>query len=318
MPDAGLPVPANATSASPAEMPAAIATAHLARFEFSDHGTKVLMVEWHPAVAPGSDFDTTSAATISASGTDVASTTEPAAWQVSWPAKSSTTVVPARETDEDENGSCRRVYFLLPPEAPVPPTVTISRTGRPTLTLKPLPAIFPPGFDADVGARGVLHTLWAKTRMAELQHEIDTELRSNAESVGLQMALAEKQWILDNFLRSRVPSVAPRSPASGSRRISDRLKGLRLATSAADLATAEAKGGAVNMTHLPPHTQSARGGDVAISSFTDITRGSEKAGSPTFHSAPVRAGLREGEDDLFALPMSPRSPDMKKSPFSAL
>lgn len=24
------------------------------------------------------------------------------------------------------------------------------------------------------------------------------------------------------------------------------------------------------------------------------------------------------EDDLFALPMSPRSPDMKKSPFSAL
>ena len=34
-------------------------------------------------------------------------------------------------------------------------------------------------------------------------------------------------------------------------------------------------------------------------------------------SAPVRLD-RDMEDDLFALPLSPRSPDMKKSPFSAL
>lgn len=35
-------------------------------------------------------------------------------------------------------------------------------------------------------------------------------------------------------------------------------------------------------------------------------------------SAPVRPMNRNDDDDLFALPMSPRSPDMKKSPFSAL
>ena len=33
---------------------------------------------------------------------------------------------------------------------------------------------------------------------------------------------------------------------------------------------------------------------------------------------PNRPAAKGGEDDLFALPMSPRSPDMKKSPFSAL
>lgn len=35
-------------------------------------------------------------------------------------------------------------------------------------------------------------------------------------------------------------------------------------------------------------------------------------------SAPVRLDRQDPEDDLFALPLSPRSPDMKKSPFSAL
>lgn len=33
---------------------------------------------------------------------------------------------------------------------------------------------------------------------------------------------------------------------------------------------------------------------------------------------PNRPASKDNEDDLFALPMSPRSPDMKKSPFSAL
>jgi hypothetical protein len=94
------------------------------------------------------------------------------------------------------------------------------------------------------GTRGVLHTIWAKKRLRELEREMDAEMRANAESVGLDMALAEKQWIVDNFLQppAAAPSltaatgmtpITPRTPTGG--RLSDKLKGLRLGTSAADL-----------------------------------------------------------------------------------
>ncbi|RFU77677.1 hypothetical protein TARUN_4553 [Trichoderma arundinaceum] len=342
-------------AAPDAALDAAPVATHLARFEFSDHGTKILMVEWYPGAAaataptlPGQDTNPgvdvvakdkagaggeagpgpQSHATAAADAADNAlaaaarvpssPVVDAAVWEVSWTGKS--TFLPARDTDE--NDARRRVYFMLPPEAPVPATVTIARPGRPSLILKPLPAIFPEHFQAESGPRGVLHTIWAKKRLRELELEMEAEMRANAESVGLEMALAEKQWIVDNFLRAPpAPApITPRSPVSG--RLGDKLKGLRLATSPADLVP----GPAANTFTSPDsqsHMLSPLGGDIAVSSFSAISR-SRPTGPMSLDAAlkgtaaPLQPELQDTEDDLFALPMSPRSPDMIKSPFSAL
>ncbi|KAL6911138.1 hypothetical protein GGI43DRAFT_427375 [Trichoderma evansii] len=307
---------------------------HLARFEFSDRGTKILMVEWYPGAAATtlSSQDTNSAAgVISGAGGDAADNAsatpahvpaspvvDAAVWEVSWPGKS--TFLPARDTDE--NDARRRVYFMLPPEAPVPATVTIARPGRPSLVLKPLPAIFPDHFQAESGPRGVLHTIWAKKRLRELELEMEAEMRANAESVGLEMALAEKQWIVDNFLRAPAApaTTSPRSPVSG--RLGDKLKGLRLATSPADLVPSPAAN-TFTSPDSQSHMLSPLGGDIAVSSFSAISRGRPSGpisldAALSGDAAPLQPGSHDAEDDLFAMPMSPRSPDMVKSPFSAL
>lgn len=314
---------------------------HLARFEFSDRGTKILMVEWYPGAAATTSSALASQDTNSTAGevsreeasaagdalenASVAPARVPsgpvvdaAVWEVSWPGKS--TFLPARDTDE--NDARRRVYFMLPPEAQVPPTVTIARPGRASLVLKPLPAIFPEHFQAESGPRGVLHTIWAKKRLRELELEMEAEMRANAESVGLEMALAEKQWIVDNFLRAPAAPAptSPRSPVSG--RLGDKLKGLRLATSPADLVPSPA----ANTFTTPDsqsHMLSPLGGDIAVSSFSAISR-SRPSGPISLDAAlsgdmaPLQSSSNDAEDGLFAMPMSPRSPDMIKSPFSAL
>ncbi|KAK6452776.1 hypothetical protein ACSS6W_003141 [Trichoderma asperelloides] len=344
---------------------------HLARFEFSDRGTKILMVEWYPGAGANSlssqdtnsatgavSSDKTSAGGAAAAADNASATpahvpaspvVDAAVWEVSWPGKS--TFLPARDTDE--NDARRRVYFMLPPEAPVPATVTIARPGRASLVLKPLPAIFPEHFQAESGPRGVLHTIWAKKRLRELELEMEAEMRANAESVGLEMALAEKQWIVDNFLRAPAAPAptSPRSPVSG--RLGDKLKGLRLATSPADLVPSPAgklsarerreksrlnhsSARDYELTQSAPepantftspdsqsHMLSPLGGDIAVSSFSAISR-SHPSGPMSLDAAlsgdaaPLQPGSHDAEDDLFALPMSPRSPDMIKSPFSAL
>jgi hypothetical protein len=226
----------------------------LSRFEFEagkgNEGTKILMVEW----------DTSA-------GVEGPGNTGERDWEVSWEGK--TTVFPIRDTDTDmdEHGTkSRRVYFLLPPGVPVPPLVSITQldtgSGReePSLRTKPMPAIFPAelvfGHDASgKGKRGVLHTIWAKKRLRELQAEIDREMRENVESVGLEMALQEQQWIVDQFglgqvagapapTRLHIPQgptpgpASPRSPIGG--KLGEKLKGLKgLATSPVDLAAAE-------------------------------------------------------------------------------
>ncbi|KAK2593578.1 hypothetical protein QQS21_008707 [Conoideocrella luteorostrata] len=336
------PVPAPGPASTAADPPpASIATAHLARFEFSDLGTKILMVEWHPGtsttgfvptagiglatpssvtVAPNSKPDADTTAKSSASNVHSAAS-DAAAWEVSWLGKS--TFLPARETDHDEAGQRRRVYFLLPPGASIPTEVTITSPGRPSIVLKPLPAIFPPGFDAESGARGVLHTLWAKKRLSELKREIEAEMRTNTESVGLEMAIAEKQWIIENFLIS--PSVtvplSPRSPGPG--RLGNKLKGLRLATSPEDLIPSPTAN-TFTGTDIPSQALSPLGGDIAVSSFSSISRGNGPTEPISLNAAmkgnliPGHAGSCDGEDDLFALPLSPRSPDMKRGPFSAI
>ena len=227
----------------------------LARFEFEagkgNDGTKILMIEWE-------DDD------LSRSLTD-------GSWHVSWAGK--TSVLPA---DERPSDSLRRFYFLLPPNTTIPPVVTLSYEPRSTppeltdnadspppkprdaLQLNPLPAIFPPELGATgraAGKKGVLHTIWAKKRLRVLEKEIDAESRNNVEGIALHMAISEKEWIETNFgFNARaVDSVSsshdssnsstlypatPVSPISG-RKLSDKLKGLKLQTSEKDLSANE-------------------------------------------------------------------------------
>lgn len=317
----------------------------LSRFEFEtgkgNEGTKILMVDWDPsAAARGPQGGSASA--------PEADSSDPAAdWEVSWEGK--TTVLPIRDSDSSEGGANRRVYFLLPPGAPIPPLVTISKgKGVAALHTKPLPAIFHPGLGVDsrdVGTRGVLHTIWAKKRLSELQAEAEREMKANGESVGLEMALQERQWIIEHFglpvpvieAASRAPPTSPvgpfqpRSPIVG--RLGEKLKGLKLATSPTDLAAASQATRQAQISSLSPqaadvavssysmfHGRSAPGAaadNVGVASLDAIIGGG--LGAPVAGGGPLGSSKdADTEEDLFALPMSPRSPEMKRSPFSML
>jgi len=218
----------------------------LARFEFEtgrgNEGSKILMVEWDCSRADGAE----------------PSAEDREEWEVSWEGKSTTYA----QNDKDASSSMLRVYFLLPENAPIPPSVTISHppTGR-TLTTKCMPAIFAPGLGVsqpDSGRRGVLHTIWAKKRLAQLQDEIHKELQTNSEGVALEMAIQERLWLIDHFgfvdldanknyhsssaAPRPVPPPTPQSPRSPiGGRLGEMLKGLRLSTSPADLASTPGK-----------------------------------------------------------------------------
>jgi hypothetical protein len=222
----------------------------LARFEFEagkgNDGTKILMIEWE-------DDDLTRSMTDGS-------------WHVSWAGK--TSVLPA---DDRPSDSLRRFYFLLPPNTTIPPVVTLHYEPRSTrsdekdstapppskprdaLRLNPLPAIFPPELGATgraAGKKGVLHTIWAKKRLRVLEQEIDAESRNNVEGIALHMAISEKEWIEENFglttrtvdslSSSHESSVYPTGPATpvspiSGRKLTDKLKGLKLQTSEKDL-----------------------------------------------------------------------------------
>jgi hypothetical protein len=207
------------------EAPALSSSRALARFEFEsgkgNDGTKILMVEW-------SDSD------------DSNVTPNMGDWEVSWEGK--TTVLSARDGAE---GKLHRLYFLLAPGASIPRIVTLSQAGSgEEIQTNPLPAIFPPelGLSATTqGRKGVLHTVWAKKRLSVLQKEIEVEMK-NGEGVGLEMTMQEKQWIEDNFgvgaktvpdLQHTTSPTSPKTPGSG--RLSEKLKGLKLGTSASEL-----------------------------------------------------------------------------------
>ena len=160
----------------------------------------------------------------------------------------------------------------------------------------PLPAIFPPELGASArasGKRGVLHTIWAKKRLQSLQREIEAESRANAEGVGLQMAVQEKEWIELNFgvvarpAQLRVSSgraggspggpASPMSPSSprspGGGRLMEKLKGLKLATSEKDLSSRDSSGSvgaAETMSSQAFNPLSPETSDVAVSSFSSI------------------------------------------------
>lgn len=360
----------------------------LSRFEFEagtkgNEGTKILMVEWDARAATDAAASSGGAdreRELAQNGCDD--------WEVTWEGKGSDrkkednnksssrereggfTVLPIRDTDAPEG--TRRVYFLLPPGAPIPTLVTISkRSGLTELRTKPLPAIFPEGLvSEDKGTRGVLHTIWAKRRLRELEAEIAAEMRDNAESVGLEMVVQERQWIVDHFgleidtsSAGAIPPVpqnpdssspvSPRSPIGG--RLGERLKGLKLATSPAELAAAkEGKSSGPhsscprylpaafcwwghinnNFFHTASHNEAknSAAAERKITAFTPASGGAG-LGRPAgpggiaslgaviesgAGSAPAPERSVDTEEDLFALPMSPRSPEEAKSPFSML
>jgi hypothetical protein len=209
------------------QAPALSSSGALARFEFEsgrgNEGTKILMVEW-------SDEDTEGPANMGD-------------WEVSWEGKS--TVLSARDGAE---GKLHRLYFLLPPGSPIPRIVKLSQAGGKSMQTNPLPALFPPelGLSATTqGRKGVLHTIWAKKRLSVLQKEIELEMK-NGEGVGLEMAMQEQQWIEDNFgvgtgikiipeLQYTTSPISPKTPGGG--RLSEKLKGLKLGTSASELSS---------------------------------------------------------------------------------
>lgn len=288
----------------------------LARFEFEtgkgNEGSKVLMVEWDCSHADGREI---------CSG-------DREGWTISWGGKSAAYPI---YDDVKSTPSALRAYLLVPENAQIPPSVTISHspTGR-TLTTKCMPAIFAPGLGVsppDSGKRGVLHTIWAKKRLSELEAEIAKELQTNSEGVALEMVIQEKQWLMEHFgfvdpdaQKQPVPQTpqSPRSPIGG--RLGEMLRGLKLSTSPTELARAP---GTVpqqaphpiprNALH-PVSTTSLSipkpGSGPAVASLDAIMGGSQPV-------APV-SQTREPEDELFALPMSPRSPEMTTSPFSLL
>lgn len=204
----------------------------LARFEFEfgrgNEGTKILMVEWEDETE------------------DVG-----AAWEVSWEGKSTT--LSAKDSTEskekDSKKPLHRLYFLLGPGATIPPMVKIAQknAGKQNsnadegtiLYANSLPAIFPKELGLsgrEEGKKGVLHTIWAKKRLGVLKEEIEREAR-NAEGIGLDMAIREREWIIENFGVGGSQYTETASPRTPSGKLSEKLKGLKLGTSATDLNT---------------------------------------------------------------------------------
>ncbi|KAJ6161247.1 hypothetical protein N7470_004643, partial [Penicillium chermesinum] len=308
----------------------------LARFEFeagkANEGTKILMVEWEDD--------------------DVTRSSSDGSWHVSWAGKS--TVLPA---DERPNDSTRFYFFAWTKyhhsSYKNDPRLPSSVKARDSLQLNPLPAIFPPELGATgraAGKKGVLHTIWAKKRLRVLDEEIRNESRNNVEGVALHMAVQEKEWIEENFgVHARGaesvtisqdfhnPSSAypatPISPISG-RKLTDKLKGLKLQTSEKDLSHSFR-----NLASLPMHsmptpdtatstTPQARTKPAAPEPLRAVAQfppealqeaqQSEPTGFASMNSMStlVRTSSAESGDELFAKALSPRSPDLPRSPFS--
>ena len=198
--------------------------------------------------------------------------------------------------------------------------------------------------------------------MSVLQKEIEQEMRINGESIGLEMAIQEIQWIEDNFgVGPRtVAETHPASPTSpktpGGGRLSEKLKGLKLGTSPADLSTSiglskTCEGGIDPCLTVYPepeplgnasHLLSPDRGDIAVSSFSAFHGARPYAEVPTppeqvfakqdgslsrsrmgsldalaeGGEASIKHDNHDTEDGLFAVKLSPRSPDMTRSPFS--
>lgn len=234
-----------------------------------------------------------------------------------------------RSEDSDNHdaaeGVVHRLYFLLPPGERVPGVVTLTLTARDdksgaseyaegsgavsvvtTWQTNVLPAIFPQdkstlspssSLGGKTGEKGILHTIWAKKRLRVLAAEIAAEEKCNAESVGLDMAVQEKDWIMHHFGLGGSTSETGTAGTKQSSR----------ATSPAAVVGRDEKRLEV---HSPP------GEDIAVGAFEDFVRHAGVQGPKVLG---VKASQRvsdvvtastedDKEDGLFALPMSPRTP----------
>ncbi len=328
--------PNDVTGKDVVESPSLSSSNALARFEFepgkSREGTKVLMVEWE-------DDDVTTALKED--------------WEIRWEGKK--TVLPAREQSRskgrgsEDDAPINRLYFLLGPGVNIPTTVKL-RKGSVSWKTNPLPAIFSPELGAtarQAGKKGVLHTIWAKKRLQVLQRKIENESKNNFEGIGLEMAIAEKDWIEQNFGVVTKPGsvsippngpisatspISPRSPGGG--RLMDKLKGLRLGTGADDLSPTLRNGSVDQHNPLSPETS-----DVALGGFSSFAavkgmpnpstlaakpaqrpqgdRTSKRTAAQGASQRSKQPSMEEKQDDLFALPMSPKSATTaSKNPFS--
>jgi hypothetical protein len=312
----------------------------LARFEFEpgkgNEGTKILMVEWQDSQA---DRRKTGSWQVSWSGkrTVFSADDNPSdnirrVYFLLPPGS----IVPPHIT---------LAYHAPPKSSGAPPEPL-------RMTVNPLPAIFTPELGASVkasGHKGVLHTIWAKKRLQILEKEIKHETEYNLEGIALEMATAERDWIRNTFaLPTKLSSIdtsasrssdslvspglqSPRSPGSG--RLSEKLRGLSLGTSDKDLATR----GNISTSDL--HPLSPKVGDMAYSSFNSFRPGpaSPRSAGPrkmVAQSPPEAVRRRQAgadgttldfiaksnstntDEGLFAVALSPRTPDISKSPFS--
>jgi hypothetical protein len=222
-----------------------------------------------------------------------------------------------------------------------------------------------------------------------LDREIRDECLNNAEGVALHMAVKEKEWIETNFgVTARTGDVVasshdsstsnsiyptgpatPVSPISG-RKLTDKLKGLKLQTSEKDLsandsessAVAGSSNGELTLADSGPnsaHLLSPQSPDVAVSSFSSFSniasvpansiptpvtnptptpnselpktvalhppeslQEAQQSNSPGGFAAIgsmttiARTSSADSGEDLFAKALSPRSPDLPRSPFS--
>lgn len=221
---------------------------------------------------------------------------------------------------------------------------------RNTIQLNPLPAIFPPQLGVtgrSAGKKGVLHTIWAKKRLQVLEREIREECLSNAEGIALHMAVQEKEWIETHFGlgpnadtsndngdqgHGRNYPTGPTTPVSpgGGGKLGEKLRGLKLQTSEQGLSPRE--GSAARL--LSPQSP-----DVAVSSFNSFHNihnpnppavkavappesiqaqqhaSNSSSGFASMNSLAGPSNTDSGEE-LFAKALSPRSPDLPRSPFS--
>lgn len=262
----------------------------LSRYKFEMNkgrdGTKVVMVEWDPSLVIAAGLASDPFASPIGSDQAFGNSLGDKSWEVSWNGQGA--YLPA--ADDSAPAHTRRVYYLLPPGSPVPPSINIKHVGlNLTWTLKTLPAIFPPSLgiaSSDVGTRGVLHTSWAINWLTKLQNEIDIEMQTNGESVGLPMAMQERRWVLNHFgvaartsddsavaahdrgqfaaapTVTEAKSSSPQSPLGG--RLSEKLKALKLNTSGVVDLLSSAKQGENSSSFADPQAQPGKLGSTEM------------------------------------------------------
>jgi hypothetical protein len=195
----------------------------------------------------------------------------------------------------------------------------------------------------------------AGKRLKQLQKEYDREVKINSEGVGAVMAYTDLTWVVQHFgLQHPYPAEAqtiqqqeipptpqsPRSPVGG--KLGEKLRGLKLATSPSELTNMGGKpstllkiliastvayflivniGPKYNQHYFTPgssgttalsRTRLPGSSEPGVASLDAMVEGVQ---APSVRP-PIRS--QATDDELFALPMSPRSPEMMKSPFSLI